>query len=389
MRTARRRGITIAISVLAFAFSALVPVACAANTSSSERIEAFPGTPGGAAGNASASGAEASAEAPQLQSQLQAAANPNAIGRVKYRLDAASFFGRYGNAQYAPWVDEKIALIKGYPPASDRYPELFEVPVIGYHDAATEGYAPLTASSIEAYEARVKRDASLGYEGTFLDDINWSPPYRDGHQSRSLEPELHELAKLVEATRAAIPNGLIELNSQYHDIWPLIRAHNAYVEAALGDVNLVTKEFGVGPTAQINTAQDYEEFFEYVEYLHAKGVHVMLAGDPNSHGRVTEEYNLATYFLINDGSDYVNGERQRPHHWWRGFSVDLGEALGPRERLANGVWRREFSGGIVYTVSPGYGAQTIQLPQRMRSAAWGKGTSVTLAGGQGAVLTYD
>jgi hypothetical protein len=43
------------------------------------------------------------------------------------------------------------------------------------------------------------------------------------------------------------------MNSQYHDIWPLMKAGNANVAEALDDVDMVTKEFDVGPSAGINT----------------------------------------------------------------------------------------------------------------------------------------
>lgn len=307
-------------------------------------------------------------------------------GAVKYRLDAASYFGAFGNVGYASWIKERISMIKGYPPASDAYVPLFGLPVIGYHDAAFEKLAPLTEATIQAYVNKVRRDASVGYSGTFLDDVNWSPGYRDGSQSRSSEPEQSELASLIEATRRAIPDGLIEINSQYNDIWPLIKAHDPYVERALADVNLICKEFGVGPTAGISSGDDYAEFFQFVEYLHARGIHITMTGDRLYNDVATMEYNLATYFLINDGGDYVTGTKLTPLHWWAGFDVNLGSAVGPRERSPTGVWKRRFSGGVVYTVEPHAPTQTIGLATTMSSAEWGSVSSITLSAGQGAVL---
>ena len=98
------------------------------------------------------------------------------------------------------------------------------------------------------------------------------------------------------------------------------------------------------------------------------------------------EYNLATYFLINNGDDFVSGVNQTPLNWWSGFNVNLGEALGPRERSASGVWTRRFSRGVVYTVEPGASTQTIALGRRLHSAEWGSVESITLAPRQGAVL---
>jgi Hypothetical glycosyl hydrolase family 15 len=176
------------------------------------------------------------------------------------------------------------------------------------------------------------------------------------------------------------------MNSQFHDIWPLMKAGNPDVARALQYVDIMTKEFGVGPTSGINNGQDYREFFEYVEALHEKGIDVTMTGDQHANDVPTMEYNLATYFLINDGGDFVNGHEQTPTHWWNGFDVKLGTPLGDRQRSPSGVWSRPYSGGAVYTVEPGAGTQTIQLPRLMHSAEWGDVRSLTLAGGQGAVL---
>ena len=176
------------------------------------------------------------------------------------------------------------------------------------------------------------------------------------------------------------------MNSQYHDIWPLMKAGDPNVAEALDDVDIVTKEFGVGPSAGINTGQDYREFFEYVDALHERGIDITMTGDPNADNVPTMEYNLATYFLIDEGGDYINGHDQTPGDWWRGLNVNLGTPLRARERLTGGLWRRRFSGGVVYTVEPGAAAKTITLPTPMRSAEWGEVQSLTLAAKEGAVL---
>jgi len=79
------------------------------------------------------------------------------IGRAKYRLDAAKYFAPFSTSQYAPWVTAHITLIKGYPPFSDRYLGMFGLPLIGYHDPATEGQAPLAPAQIEEYVAKAHR----------------------------------------------------------------------------------------------------------------------------------------------------------------------------------------------------------------------------------------
>jgi hypothetical protein len=311
-------------------------------------------------------------EAPPLQEA--------GLGHVKYRLDAASFFDRFAKASFAPWIRGHVSLIKGYPSFADSFPSLFGLPVIGYHDPATEGQAPLGPGEIQAYVGKVARDMAHGYSGVFIDDANWSAGF-----SPSPGPPAN-LAHLIEAVRAAEPRALIEINSQFHDIWPLIKAGNPEVARALADVDLVCVENGMGPTSGIDSPGEYAEFIQYADTLHGKGIGLTLTGDRNSVTPATMEYNLATYFLINSGADYVNGNKQTPEGWWSGFEVNLGNGLGPPESQPSGLWTRRFTGGVVYAVAPGGQTQTINLPGAMHSAEWGTVTSLTLAAGQGAVL---
>jgi hypothetical protein len=315
-------------------------------------------------------------------SQPPGKSEPPPEGRPRYRLDANTYFNPFATARYVPWVQANVSMIKGYPPFSDIFLGLFGIPVIAYHDPATEGQAPLSRADIEAYVSEVRLDMGLGYSGVFVDDANWSAGFNPSPGPPA------SLASLIESIRAAEPGALIEMNSQYHDIWPLMKAHDPNVERALRFVNVVTKEFGVGPTAGINTAQDYAEFMQYVDALHAKGIHTTMTGDNRPGGTTVTvmEYNLATYFLINDGKDFVNGVNQFPTNSWPGFDVSLGSAITHRERSASGLWTRRFSGGVVYTVEPGAATQTIKLGKPMHSAEWGTVESVTLAARQGAVL---
>jgi hypothetical protein len=307
---------------------------------------------------------------------------PSPDGRPNYRLDANTNFDPFATARYVPWVQAKISMIKGYPPFSDLFVGLFGLPLIAYHDPATEGQAPLARAGIEAYVGNVRLDMGLGYAGVFVDDANWSAGFKPTPGPPA------NLASLIEAIRSAEPSALIEMNSQYHDIWPLMKARDPNVERALRFVNVVTKEFGVGATAGITTPQDYAEFMQYVDTLHAKGIHTTMTGDNRPGGTTVAvmEYNLATYFLVDDGRDFVNGVNQFPTNWWPGFDVSLGNATTHRERSGSGVWTRKFSGGVVYTVEPGAATQTIKLGKPMHSAEWGTVESVTLAAQQGAVL---
>jgi Hypothetical glycosyl hydrolase family 15 len=257
---------------------------------------------------------------------------------------------------------------------------LFGMPVIGYHDPATEGQAPLAAGGVQTVVNEVRRDMGHGYQGVYLDDANWSPGFSPSPGPRA------NLANLIEAIHAAEPQAVIEINSHFHDIWPLVQSGDADLARALRYVSMVCVEFGVGPTSGINNPQEYLEFLRYADAMHAKGIHLTLTGDKNANNVPTMEYNLATYMLLSDGGDYVTGSKLTPLTWWRGFDVNIGTALGPRELGAGGLWTRRFAGGVVYTLEPGSAAQTINLGKTMYSAEWGNVQSLTLAPGHGAVL---
>jgi hypothetical protein len=324
--------------------------------------------------------AGSSATASSAQTAVVSEAPPaEAIGHLKYRLDAKSYFDSY--AGETAFLQTHVARIMAYPPFGDRYIAT-GIPVLAYHDYFTEFTQkgiPLSPASRAEYVEKVKRDVQKGYAGQFMDDANMAGGNIPGSRA--------ELANLTEDVRRAVgPNGIIEWNAQYHDLWPLMKAGDPEVARALAQVNVVTKEFGVGGTAGINTAKDYGELLTYIDTLHAKGIHVTMTGDLRHPDAATMEYNLATYLLANDGGDFVNGHNQTPGNWWSGFGTNVGEPTSPRERLPSGVWRRQFSGGVVYTVEPGAATQTIKLGRPMVSAEWGTVESVTLAAGQGAVL---
>jgi hypothetical protein len=359
-RTARYRVAVVLVVAASITYALASGSAAARGTATAEPIQAYrlvsplPGEPQGV-GEAGASAEDA--------------------GHAKYRLDADKQFNRFSHD--AAWIEANVDVIKTYPPFGDFYVQ-YGKPVIGYHDPATEGYAPLEKPQIEAYVAKVKRDMSVGYAGVFVDDANWSASPSPGPEGN--------LANLLEAIRQAEPSALIEINSQYHNIWPKMKEGDANVARALAQVNLVTKEFGVGPTAGITTGQDYGEYLSYVDALRGKGIHVVMTGDDRSRSVQTMEFNEATCLLVNDGNDYVNASKPRPRRFAKGFAVNLGSALGQRQRSSTGVWSRQFSGGVVYTVEPGAATQTIALGKKMHSAEWGNVESVTLAPGEGAVL---
>jgi hypothetical protein len=119
--------------------------------------------------------------------------------------------------------------------------------------------------------------------------------------------------------------------------------------------------------------------------VHSYGRHVVIASQTGD--ATAAEYNLAGYFLINDGRDYVGSYiGTMPSNWWKGYATDLGDAKGGRYQW-NGVWRRDFTRGFVLLNEPGASTKTLSLGGSYKNTAGNTVTSVTLGATRGAVLT--
>src|SRR5207302_1306276 len=131
-------------------------------------------------------------------------------------------------------------------------------PTIAYHDAFTTwGAHSLNPQHRSEYVARVQRDASVGYAGQFMDDLEWE---NSGQNEPGSDPEV---LALVEAVRSAIgPSAILELNTQESDLQARLAEHNSYAERALRLVNVIDREFGV---SQIVSASGYASFLAYAD----------------------------------------------------------------------------------------------------------------------------
>jgi hypothetical protein len=298
-------------------------------------------------------------------------------GKVKNRLDARTEY----DGIPVEWF-QKLTRLLAYPTAGDRYPKA-GVETVAYHDAWTT-WGSSGATHKSEYVAWVHRDKEIGkYAGQFMDDINYGP---SAGNKAGTDAQYREL---VEAVRAELgPAGIIEMNSQYADIWPQIKAKNPDVLKALEYVNVVTKEFNVDATSGINSSDRYREFMEFTDFLESKKIGITMSGDSNHNGSAEREYSLATYYLVNDGLDYIGFAKQSPSSQYPGLLLNIGNATSPRERSSSGVWKRSFAKGVAYTVEPGAATQTITLAKPMKRLDGTTVSSVTLAPANGAVLQF-
>ena len=107
---------------------------------------------------------------------------------------------------------------------------------------------------------------------------------------------------------------------------------------------------------------------------------------PESNTSQGREFTVATYFLVSTGLDAVGNQMiHRSSEWWSGYDIDLGDPLGPRG-LWNGLYRRDYSAGIVLVNPPESPRQTVTLPSPLLTVDGAQVTSLTLDAKQGVIL---
>lgn len=292
-------------------------------------------------------------------------------GLVKARLDAKSSYDGYPMAWF---LSDHIARLLVYPPTGDRY--IGTVETVAYHDAWTT-WGASGAMHVSEYVALVKRDREKGHTGQFMDDVNFA--------GKNIAGSRKAYADLIEAVRAELGSGLLEINCQFPDIWPLIQQKDPDVMRALSHVDVVTKEFNVSPTSGISTHQRFAEFVQYVDLLHSMGINITMTGQEAHNTAADREYSLAVYLLNNDGDDHIGFSGMGPGKEYAGLTLDLGEATTPRTRASDGTWSRHFAGGLVIVNEPGNAAHT-SVTDPVKRLDGSTVTQVNLGAAQGAVL---
>ena len=239
---------------------------------------------------------------------------------------------------------------------------------------------------------------ALGYKGIYIDDVDMDRNVGNGsgQQVAPIDPrtgaEMSDaawktyFAQFMEQVRAAFPGVEIVHNAvwftgggQHDGTQPEIAREIAaasyyHMERGFNDPGL-TGGTGIWSVYAM---------MRFIDNAHAKGTHVVLQSYAND--ATGAEYNLAGYFLVNDGGDYVSSSYgSLPGSWWSGFDTNLGDAKGARY-LWNGVWRRDFTNGIVLMNEPGASTKTLSLGGTYTTVSGSQVSSVTLGAARGAVL---
>jgi hypothetical protein len=195
-------------------------------------------------------------------------------------------------------------------------------------------------------------------------------------------------AEFMEQVRSRFPDAEIAHNV----IWSTAAADSddQFLVRQMQAADYINLERGVtdnGITGGTGT-YGFETFLKFIDGVHSLGRNVIL-DDDDSTSIKDRDYELATYFLINNGKDMLgaDGDRSRmnPDSFWAGYLLNLGDALGHRY-LDTGVFRRDFKCGVVLVNQPGQPSRTVALNQAMTDLNGQSVRSVTLAAAEGEVL---
>lgn len=262
------------------------------------------------------------------------------------------------------------------------------------------GTCPLFAADIgsqafrDNYISEARKWMEFGYRGIFIDDANWHINVSDqwGNALAPIDPRTgaamtiddwrRYMADFIEQVQAAFPTKEIVINS----VWwrPESSLSNPDVQRG---VRAATQWYLERGTDDVRLGQSWEALLAHIDTLQTLGADVIL-DNYYADTRLEAEFEMATYFLISTGNDTYSADyRSRPDDFWGAYTTSLGEPAGPRYVMGNGVYRRDFAGGVVLVNEPASGAtQTVSLGTSYVDLDGVSHTSVTLAPGQAWVL---
>ena len=241
--------------------------------------------------------------------------------------------------------------------------------------------------------AQAQQLRSTGYHGLWIDDVNLEFGVSDGNgnqaapiDSQTGRPMLYDdwrryMAEFTEQIRAAFPAWEITHNAIWYADTPA-RTADPYIRREIGAADYINLERGVvDPGITGGTGSwSLNALFAYIDAVHALGANVILENDSGA-----QNYALAAYFMVSSGGDALSNGGMTPNHWWNGFAVNLGSALHARTTW-QGVYRRDFTGGMAVVNPPQSPTVTLALPGVFRTVDGTLMTQVTLGAADGIVL---
>lgn len=205
-----------------------------------------------------------------------------------------------------------------------------------------------------------------GYMGLYIDDVNllWRFGDVNGDDATPINPRTGEplqqsewrqyTVAFLERVRAEFPDVEIWHNAIWYADTPDF--DNGMIRRQIEAADVVHLERGMNDPGLVdgNGRFGMETFMRYIDRVHSLGRSVALL---DTHATTMDEqwFNIAGYLLVNDGSDFVSTEDWdllAPGTPTDAFTIDIGSALGDRWVDADGVIRREFTGGLVLMNQP-------------------------------------
>ncbi len=247
--------------------------------------------------------------------------------------------------------------------------------------------------------SKVEKLYAKGYRGIFVDDVNleWRISNNSGDITKPIDPRTgaemtladyrRYFAELMERLRDALPDAEIAHNA----IWFASPADDPFIIRQMQAADYLVLERGVsdGGIRAGDGKYGFNSFLAYIDRAHALGASVIMLDDDDD-SKQTRDYELAFYYLVNQGKDMLSadGDRDRmaPGRFWSGYLTDLGAALGPRHEWQS-LLRRDFECGMVLLNGPDMPEVTVRLDGSYQDLSGKTVSSVTLNSASGEVLT--
>jgi hypothetical protein len=363
-----------------------------------------------------------------------------AAGQVRFLRNATSSFDRLletATPAQQRWMRRHYWRMRGYPPAFDPalrwappahfYMDLYAI----YRETRSDGlpdrrvlrahpdwvlrdrqgrplYIPFDCSggSCPQYAADIgsagwrrhwialaRERLGRGYAGIHVDDTNLYFRVGDGRgrSVRPVDPRTSRpmtlaawrgyMAAFSEQIRKALPRAEISHN----DIW-YAPHDDPNVQREVDAADYIELERGFTDPGIVAGAGrfGFASYLDNIDWLHSRGKGAII--ETYSTDEPGNRYELAAYFLVNDGKDAIASEyRADPGNWWPAWDTDLGAPDGGR-RLEGGIYRRDFERGLVLVDPPAGPTRRIDLGGTYRNTSGALVQAVTLRPGSGEVL---
>jgi hypothetical protein len=250
-----------------------------------------------------------------------------------------------------------------------------------------------------AFVERIGRLLSKGYTGVVIDDVNLIRRFGDinGNDINPINPRTGNpmqvsewrvaVVALLERVRTTYPNARIMHNSIWFADTPTLNNVNVDRQIRAADVVMLERGANDAGLTGGTGSYSYSKFIAFIDRVHRLGADVLLL-DQVATTDAQQMFNLATGLLVNNGNDFVSTQNIKwitPGSVWAGFDTDLGDALGAHTQQ-NGIWRRDFTDGIVVLNGPGTATQTVQLGGTFLTSGGQAVTSIVLGPRQAAIL---